>query len=152
MFLEFRRQVSRLSLFHKIYLHNELKHALIAQPPCSLSCIDHPYKVNVISCETSALFHSFRPRTLTEWNLLPPAIALILDRDSFRPSLARYLETDVCHSFFLQPFILFSGRSMYVRSICSYCSSDFVTLFIIIVYSLFQMILLYHIFCFLLCF
>lgn len=85
--LQTRRKISRLSLFHKLYHHNELRHKLIPSPSYLSHRIDHAHKVGLNSCLTRTFAQSFIPRTSRDWNHLPAEVVSITDNHFFHDTL-----------------------------------------------------------------
>lgn len=79
-----RRQLSRLSLFHKLYHHASLHDDFFEPPPVIFPRRDHSYKVKRTNCHSSAFARSFIPRTIVEWNNLPSHIASQKDNTKFQ--------------------------------------------------------------------
>lgn len=87
--LSVRRQISRLTLFHKLYYHPVLHDQFIATPHYRSHRIDHNHKVGIDICNTKHFFHSFLPKTSREWNRLPSSAVCIADNEHFRNILAK---------------------------------------------------------------
>lgn len=83
-----RRKISRLCLFHKLFLHPSLRAEHILPPQYISSRLDHVHKVGIPSCRTNAFFQSFFPRTSVEWNGLPAPTATIKDPQQFKNAIA----------------------------------------------------------------
>lgn len=84
-----RRVLFRLCLFHKIYHYiPTLRRTLLFPPPYVSTRIDHPNKVDVMSCLTKTCSDSCIPRTSLDWNRLPGSVAIIIDHHLFRSALA----------------------------------------------------------------
>lgn len=89
--LSLRRKLSRLSLFHKIYHHNQhLSEELFSEPSYVSHRNDHHHKVNVPFSRTKLFFDSFIPRTTNDWNHLPTSIATITDAPAFKSAIENY--------------------------------------------------------------
>lgn len=86
-----RRKIARLCLFHKIFSHSTLHHALLPPPSYVSSRLDHLHKVGIPTCNTKAFFHSFIPRTSREWNHLPSDVATISNQDLFRSAVCNII-------------------------------------------------------------
>lgn len=92
--LYLRRQLSRLSLFQKIYYHNaSLKRELFCTPPYLSSRTDHANKVAVPFARTNLFYHSFLVKTSKQWNDLPSSILQLL----FIPPLLKPLSRISLH-------------------------------------------------------
>lgn len=86
--LSVRRQISRISLFHKIFYTNvDLKEALFTRPHYLSSRIDHHLKVGIPQCRTNLFYDSFVPRTSRDWNHLPASVVSIIDHSTFKSAL-----------------------------------------------------------------
>lgn len=84
-----RRKQARLCLFHKIFFMNpEIKGTLFSSPSYVSSRIDHNFKVHVPLCHTNIYFHSYVPKTSSEWNHLPASIASNPDHASFKTAIS----------------------------------------------------------------
>lgn len=81
--LSLRRKIARLSLFHKLYHHSTLHNDFFCLPSAIFDRRDHPFKVKRVSCRSFNYAHSFIPRTITDWNALPPRVATTTDHDKF---------------------------------------------------------------------
>lgn len=89
--LSLRRKLSRLCLFHKVYHFNSLLSDSLFLPPSYISSrSDHQFKVGVPSSRTNLHFHSFIPKTCTDWNHLPASIASITDSDRFKSAICNH--------------------------------------------------------------
>lgn len=86
--LSSRRQISRLTLLHKLYYHPVLRDHLIPRPHYQSHRLDHAHKVGIDTCKTMHFFHSFLPRTSRDWNRLPFDAVSINDNHHFRNVLA----------------------------------------------------------------
>lgn len=73
--LSHRRQVARLSLFHKLYHHSILSDDFFQPPAVFFPRRDHQYKVKRAICHTHRFANSFIPRTIIEWNHLSSHVA-----------------------------------------------------------------------------
>lgn len=92
--LESRRKASRLILFHKIFNHPFLKPQFVTTPSYRSARLDHQHKVHVISCRTITFYHSFVPRTSSDWNHLPFDIVSISNHALFSSTVQNYLLDD----------------------------------------------------------
>lgn len=86
--LSTRRQISRLTIFHKLYHHPVLRDELIPRPHYQSRRVDHECKVGIDICKTMHCFHSFLPRTSRDSNRLPFDTVSINDVHQFRNVLA----------------------------------------------------------------
>jgi hypothetical protein len=89
--LHTRRTVTRLTLFYRI-VHETIaipNHMLI--PGYRRTRITHPYKYLHMQCRVNQLKYSFLPRTIIEWNDLPPPIVLLPSSDSFKLGVMSHL-------------------------------------------------------------
>lgn len=87
-----RRTIFRLSLFHKIFFHNQvLREELISGPAYLSSRVDHPNKVAIPFCRTNHFLQSFLPKTSRDWNRLPPSIAATKDQGLFKSAVSRHI-------------------------------------------------------------
>lgn len=90
--LYLRRQLSRLSLFQKIYYHNtSLKRELFCTPAYLSSRSDHANKVAVPFARTNLFYHSFLVKTSKEWNDLPSSIATLVYTPAFKTAVENFL-------------------------------------------------------------
>lgn len=90
--LSLRRKISRLCLFYKIYHSNtSLKDKLFLEPPFISPRFDHPFKVGVPHCNTSAFLNAFIPKTSLEWNHLPASFVNMPSIDLFKKALSAHL-------------------------------------------------------------
>lgn len=87
--LERRRRDIRMSTLYQIVNDNVCirKDSLI--PPARLSRNMHPQSFQVPSCRTQTHKYTFFPRTIVDWNSLPPAVATSKTFSSFKLSLSK---------------------------------------------------------------
>ena len=85
-----RRQKARLAMLLKIQLSlvAVTLPALMVRPPRPRPGYPHHYLIP--SCRTDAFKNSFFPRTITQWNALPPTIACQASLDSFKTAMATH--------------------------------------------------------------
>ena len=93
--LQQRRYVNRLSFFFKS-VNNLHGHSL---PPYvtrqkRASKNHHTYSYHTLRARTDAYLHSFLPRTIRAWNMLPQEIVLAPSPESFRAQLANKLRSN----------------------------------------------------------
>lgn len=89
--LVMRRKIARLCLFHKIYHHQTLSHQFISRPFYVSSRRDHCHKVYVTTCNHDSFFHSFVPRTASEWNCLPSDLVSLVDNVLFHAAITNFV-------------------------------------------------------------
>uniref|UniRef100_A0A131Y531 Putative tick transposon n=1 Tax=Ixodes ricinus TaxID=34613 RepID=A0A131Y531_IXORI len=88
-----RRKCSRLCLFHKILHHHpDIRSMLLQPPPRSSRRLTNSNCMQRISGSTNAFNNSFFPLAISEWNVLPECIALIICPDAFRSSLVLHFQ------------------------------------------------------------
>lgn len=90
--LQDRRKNARLTLFYKIVNNlvavNKSEHLL---PPTRLSRHSSPHSFQIPRCTSSYRQQSFFPRTIKEWNSLPPDIVSVGTVDAFKAQLANLI-------------------------------------------------------------
>ena len=102
--LSLRRKISRLCLFYKIYHSNtSLKDKLFLEPPFISPRFDHPFKVGVPHCNTSAFLNAFIPKTSLEWNHLPASFVNMPSIDLFKKALSAHLLSWLSFLFIFWP-------------------------------------------------
>ena len=87
--LESRRKVARLSLLHKT-LHGKASVAMpsyVTHKPDLRTRGSHPMKFLTIQSNCDEYKNSFWPRTIREWNKLPPAVLDINNTELFKTKL-----------------------------------------------------------------
>ena len=90
--LQSRRQISRLCLLYKT-VHNEVAISLptyITRPTCTTRRTHHQRYLQVRT-NTQIHQYSFFPRTITDWNSLPPNILEAETAASFKTAVTSYL-------------------------------------------------------------
>lgn len=91
--LSFRRILSRLALFHKLYYNNASIRASLFLPPHSISLRhDNSRKVRPIFSSTVSFYNSYLPMTIKDWNKLPDSVVTETNSDRFAEELINYLE------------------------------------------------------------
>lgn len=85
--LSHRRNISRLTLFHKLYYHASLQNDFICEPSAIFPRRDHSCKVKRITCHSLAFAKSFVPRTAIDWNELPSHIVTERNASKFTDAL-----------------------------------------------------------------
>lgn len=83
--LQHRRASFRLKLLHSIfYSHTRIPcDVYISRPHYISARKDHEHKIREYKCNTSSFSNSFFPRTISQWNRLPPTIVEISSTDAF---------------------------------------------------------------------
>ena len=85
--LQERRLVNRLSFFHKsVHKYHRLELPPYVMKPQRISKNHHSHSFQNIRAQSDQYLHSFLPRTIRTWNLLPQDIVTAPSPDSFRSS------------------------------------------------------------------
>lgn len=87
--LSHRRNISRLTLFHKLYYHACLHNEFMCEPAAIFPRRDHSCKIKRITCHTVAFAESFAPRTTIDWNNLPSNIVTEPNTTKFTNALSK---------------------------------------------------------------
>jgi hypothetical protein len=92
--LENRRKMARLTLFYKS-INGE---AAVNIPPYLTKPTTrtrqyHSQRFSRLSTSTDTYKYSFNPRTISDWNNIPPEVILSPSVDSFRESLQKQMQT-----------------------------------------------------------
>ena len=89
--LQERRLINRLASFHKsVHKHHRLELPLYVIKPPRASKNHHSHSFQNIRAQSDQYLHSFLPRTIRTWNLLPLVAAP--SPDSFRSKLVKSIK------------------------------------------------------------
>ena len=91
--LQERRLVNRLSTFHKsVHKHHRLELPLYVIKPPRTSKNHHSHSFQNNRAQSDQYLHSFLPRTIRTWNLLPQDVVTAPSPDSFRSKLVKSIK------------------------------------------------------------
>ena len=91
--LQERRLVNRLASFHKsVHKHHRLELPQYVIKPQRASKNHHSHSFQNIRAQSDQYLHSFLPRTIRTWNLLPQDIVAAPSPDSFRSKLVKSIK------------------------------------------------------------
>ena len=91
--LQERRLVNRLSFFHKsVHKYHRLELPPYVMKPQRISKNHHSHSFQNIRAQSDQYLHSFLPRTIRTWNLLPQDIVTAPSPDSFRSRLVKSIK------------------------------------------------------------
>ena len=91
--LQERRLVNRLASFHKsVHKHHRLELPQYVIKPPRASKNHHSHSFQNIRAQSDQYLHSFLPRTIRTWNLLPQDIVAAPSPDSFRSKLVKSIK------------------------------------------------------------
>ena len=89
-----RRKEARLTMLHKITSGTvAIQKEQYLQPPQRLSRHMHINSYKIPTFRTDYRKYSFFPRTITEWNNVPPEIASAVTLEEFKSQVSSYIAT-----------------------------------------------------------